>query len=554
MSKNAKRATFAERISVAGLLLGAALGTAGLVAVLGALSALFLRDAGAGNKAILVGGLAGAVAVLAAGSGTWLYGQVRRGMVPAYESARALAEGRVGVTAQGTGIGEFAMLARQMEAALTHLDALADDARKVAAGDLTVRVAQVSGEDVIGSALQQMIDDLRDLVGRVLTGTKQVLAAAGEVEESSRMMAQAAEEIARAITDVSGSAVHLAELASNSDRHSGELTDVLELMSETARENAASAREACNEAEAMGKRVMEMAARATNVAGEAGHSQAVASEGYEAVQRAIRAIDGLAASVEATARTVDELGRFGEQIGAIVQTIDEIAGQTNLLALNAAIEAARAGEQGKGFAVVADSVRALAERSSAATKEIAALVARVQEGTREAVAAMNAGVSQAEEGRAVSAQAGDSLRAIIDAVRNSTEHIQAIAGEIADLRSGTERIIGAVTSIAEAADRNSSRATETARAAGALRSAVLQVAATSEENSAAAEEVAASTQEMTAHAAKLEQTSAQMRALAEELKATSERFQWERRKEQVPVAVDRRRPQAAQAAQQRVAG
>ncbi|WBL36399.1 methyl-accepting chemotaxis protein [Tepidiforma flava] len=194
---------------------------------------------------------------------------------------------------------------------------------------------------------------------------------------------------------------------------------------------------------------------------------------------------------------------------------------------------------------MADSVRALAERSSAATKEIAALVGRVQEGTQQAVAAMTAGVAQAEEGRTVSARAGDSLRAIIEAVRGSTSQMQSIAAEIGSLKAGAERIIAAVTTIAAGAEQSAERAAETARAAASLRSAVLQVAATSEENSAAAEQVAASTEELTAHAGRLDQTAKRMQALAQELKASSEKFAWERRKVNLPVAVDRRKRPAA---------
>jgi len=533
------------RLSVANLLLAACLGTVTLIAVMGVLGYTFLFDAGEAGGARLLAGIAIVASAGALGAGFWLWAQIRAGSAPVVRAARQLALGELPAEVPAGGVGEFAELAASFGAAIAHLRQLSDVAQKVAGGDLTIAVPKASDGDVLGAAMQQMVDDLREVVGTLLSGTKRLVDASGEMHQSSEMMRSASQEIATAIGDVSASSVHLAELAANSDRHSNELTDVLEMMVETARENAASAREARNEAEAIGARVTAMAARASRVASEAAHSQEVATEGYEAVQRAIRAIDGLAASVEATARTVDELGTFGEQIGDIVRTIDEIAGQTNLLALNAAIEAARAGEQGRGFAVVADSVRALAERSSAATKEIAALVARVQEGTQLAVAAMNEGVAQAEEGRTVSARAGESLRAIIDAVRNSTEHIQAIAVEVGDLRNGAERIVAAVTSIAEAADQNAGRAAETARSAAALRSAVLQVAATSEENSAAAEEVAASTEELTAHADRLNQTAVQMQALASELRASSERFAWERRKVNMPVPVDRRKRPAA---------
>ena len=118
---------------------------------------------------------------------------------------------------------------------------------------------------------------------------------------------------------------------------------------------------------------------------------AAVAAGAMAVDETAGGMKRIKVAVEATAVRVTQLGAKGEQIGAIVETIDDIAEQTNLLALNAAIEAARAGEQGKGFAVVADEVRKLAERSSRATKEIAALIAEVQQDTDEAVAAMDAG-------------------------------------------------------------------------------------------------------------------------------------------------------------------
>jgi methyl-accepting chemotaxis protein len=111
----------------------------------------------------------------------------------------------------------------------------------------------------------------------------------------------------------------------------------------------------------------------------------LAVQGSESLKAVAGGVRELAVEAQRNAKGVQELGARSSQIGRVVTLIQEIAGQTNLLALNAAIEAARAGEHGRGFAVVAGEVRQLAERTTSATKEIAAAVNLIQEGTAAAV-------------------------------------------------------------------------------------------------------------------------------------------------------------------------
>jgi methyl-accepting chemotaxis protein len=164
------------------------------------------------------------------------------------------------------------------------------------------------------------------------------------------------------------------------------------------------------------------------------------------------------------AERIAALGRNSEQIGKIIGVIDDIADQTNLLALNAAIEAARAGEQGRGFAVVADEVRKLAERTSKATKEIAAMIESIQQETHSAVQAMEVGSRDVQVGVEKTSAAGTALEAMIKMSEQVGDMVAQIATAATQQSSATEQINANVAQISSLTAESSASADQTAKA------------------------------------------------------------------------------------------
>ena len=248
--------------------------------------------------------------IVSSAAAVWILLNISRGLKRAVNLADAVSIGDLEQNIEHKSNDEIRDLVQSMSRMTANLRATATIANQIANGDLTVSPKPLSEKDMLGIALEQMVERLRGVVADAIAAAENVSAGSQELSSSSEQVSQGATEQAASAEEASSS---MEEMASNIKQNA-----------DNAAQTEKIARQSAKDAEASG----------------------------EAVTRAVQAM-----------RTI------AEKIG-IVQ---EIARQTDLLALNAAVEAARAGEHGKGFAVVASEVRKLAERSQSAAAEISAM-------------------------------------------------------------------------------------------------------------------------------------------------------------------------------------
>ena len=195
---------------------------------------------------------------------------------------------------------------------------------------------------------------------------------------------------------------------------------------------------------------------------------AIAKKGSDVVQATINGMDNIREQIQETSKRIKRLGESSQEIGDIVSLINDIADQTNILALNAAIQASMAGDAGRGFAVVADEVQRLAERSSAATKQIGALVKTIQNDTNEAVISMEQTVAEVVRGARLAQDAGVALEEIESVSKNLADLIQNISNAARQQASSAGHISNTMNVIQEITSQTSAGTTATARSIGNL--------------------------------------------------------------------------------------
>ena len=198
-------------------------------------------------------------------------------------------------------------------------------------------------------------------------------------------------------------------------------------------------------------------------------SSRMATEGGQIIHSTADEMTHIADAVKTAASSIHSLEEYSGNISSIVQAIRDIADQTNLLALNAAIEAARAGEQGRGFAVVADEVRKLAERTANATQEIGGMIVNLQNGTRDAVREMEAGVIRVTDGVDLARRAGEAVTHIRDSAEASANAVSDITRALNEQSAATRQLAQRIESIAEGAQNNAGSASDASSAAASLK-------------------------------------------------------------------------------------
>jgi len=349
---------------------------------------------------------------------------------------------------------------------------LQDKMKKLAKGDLTVKVDETKAKDEIKNVMvgfNQMVKSVGELIRNLQKSSNTLIESSQVLNESSMENKEIGEGVAQAI----------GEIAKGSTEQAHDVESAVEILRNFGEE----IENLMNQSEVMTK-----------------NTENILSINKNSKESLVKLVDvnkDVNTSVNEIGTVVEELNKNASKVDDITGTISQIAEQTNLLALNASIEAARAGEHGRGFAVVADEIRKLAEETSESTKNIEEIMAEIKGRSMEATGNMARVRENSKDQEASVMNVEEAFDEIYNLINTVITQIEGVANGIDNINEGKNNVIESMENIS----------------------------AISEETAAATEEVNASIDQQASGIEQLANLSNELNKIAKMLKSDASKFE-----------------------------
>ncbi len=311
--------------------------------------------------------------------------------------------------------------------------------QKVAEGDLQVQPLKVKTKDEVedlAHSFNIMVQDLREVVGKVYESSSSVAASSEQLAASAEQSTSASEQVSR-MTQSS---------AEGNERQEGQFKELM------------------NAIHNLNSDIQKVADNSKEMLELTDNTSLLTLKGEAFIDHVVGQMNLIQKSVMKASNSIHSLRDRSNEISQITKIITDVAEQTNLLALNAAIEAARAGEHGKGFAVVADEVRKLAEESKRSASQITTMINHIQAETNESVQMMAEENQQVVLGLEETEEANKAFKAISQAMAEVSNKVKDVTASLQQMIAVSDQIMEAVITAKQITEKNVEHSQESAAA------------------------------------------------------------------------------------------